>query len=233
MTAPSSDDDNTKPLKIQFNRNALVHLIDIERKKRGHQNSSHCSETKASSCYCNSMATQSVSSATSNGIDASLLRNAIRLVHCLQKERGSSCAYYADNHKFEASMLEARSASDVSATLIQHKDLPIKSSLVKIRNLISAHKNPQASEDSMALHRIFVCFNTLISCVLHEFVLNQVYVGIDQTAWGSTIRNHHRRGLSFDINERIASETIFKPTTPEQYSEDELHQMSRRVELLR
>lgn len=159
------------------------------------------------------MATQSVSSiasANSTGIDAGLLRHAIRLVHCLQKERGSSCAYYADNVKFEASMLEARSASDISASLIQHKDLPVKSSLVKIRKLIATHKNPQDSDDSMALHRIFVCFNTLISSVLHECVLNQVHAGMDQKLWGSTIRNHHRRGLSIDINERLSSDMMMK-----------------------
>jgi hypothetical protein len=32
-------------------------------------------------------------------MDASLLRNALRLIHCLQKERGASCAYFASDQQ--------------------------------------------------------------------------------------------------------------------------------------
>lgn len=144
-------------------------------------------------------------------VDATLLRNAIRLVHCLQKERGSSCAYYADNMAFEQAMMEARSASDTSTTLIRRNDVPVASQLSKIRRMISSHRNPQESDDEMALHRIFVCFNTLISYVVHEYILREISAGTDQKPKKSTIRNRHRRGLSTDINEKLASKLMLSP----------------------
>jgi serine/threonine protein kinase len=146
-------------------------------------------------------------------VDTNLLRNAIRLVHCIQKERGSSCAYYADSATFEYGMLEARAASDISAGLIQNKDLPVIASLIKIRNLIARHKNPQYPEDKQGLHRIFVCFNTLVSSVVHQYILKQVTAGGTNQKFKSTIKNRHRRGLSFDINEKMSSNFLVTPET--------------------
>lgn len=147
----------------------------------------------------------------SPNVDAALLRNAIRLVHCLQKERGSSCAYYANNTAFEAAMMEARSASDVAATLILRDDVPVASTLDKIRNLISKHRNPQASGDAFALHRIFVCYNTLISYAVHQYILKVISDGTDQKPKKSTIKNRHHRNLSFDINAKLSATTTLTP----------------------
>lgn len=144
-------------------------------------------------------------------VDASLLRNAIRLVHSLQKERGSSCAFYADNKAFEGAMIEARSSSDISAILIRRNDVPVASTLSKIRNLISSHPNPQESDDEMALHRIFICFNTLISYVVHEYILKQIPDGSNEAPKKSTIKHRHRRGLSTDINDKLVSATSLTP----------------------
>ncbi len=143
-------------------------------------------------------------------VDALLLRNAIRLVHCLQKERGSSCAYYANNEAFEAAMIMARSSSDISAVLLRRNDVPVMSTLSKIRNLISFNRNPQQSNDEFTLHRIFVCFNTLISYVVHEYILKEIS-GADQKHQKITMKSRHRRGLSNDINDRLKSKTAFMP----------------------
>ncbi|KAG7364311.1 protein tyrosine kinase [Nitzschia inconspicua] len=107
--------------------------------------------------------------------DTEKLRHALRLVHCIQKERGSSCAYYANNSLFESAMLQARVASDISAKFMKaYTDLPVVSSLGKIRSLIENHKNPQYSSNDLIFHRIFVSFNTLISSVVHECVLKDL-----------------------------------------------------------
>lgn len=145
-------------------------------------------------------------------VDTELLRNAIRLVHSLQKERGSSCSFYSDNGAFESAMLDARSASDISAALVQQQDLPVISSLAKIRKLIATQRSPERSDDPLALHRIFVCFNTLISYVVHECILKQIIASTDRQSYQSTIKNRHRRGLSSDINEKLLSPS---PLTPE------------------
>jgi len=141
----------------------------------------------------------------SSSVDATLLRNAVRLVHCIQKERGSSCAYYVDNEAFEKAMMDARIASDSSSRMIHKKDLPVASSLSKIRNLIATQKNQQedcSRQDNIVLHRIFVCFNTLISSVVDECILKQV---MPHTSHKTTIQNRRMRCLSADINDNLVA----------------------------
>jgi hypothetical protein len=111
-------------------------------------------------------------------------------------------------------MLEARTASDVSARLIRHKDWPVASSLCKIRNLIAIHKNPQDStDDDFVMHRIFICFNTLISSVVHECILKQVFL-VANSQCKTTIRNRRKRGLSSDINDKLFG-TLFMGESPD------------------
>ena len=148
-------------------------------------------------------------------MDMPLLRISLRLVHCIQKERGSSCAYYADNKTFKKGMLEARTACDVASRLLQQKDgfhLPVASSLSKIRNLIDTHKNPQDSTDDDIMHRIFVCFNTLNSSVVHECILKQV---LANSKCKTTIRYRNIRGLSKDINDKLFAKFITGDDSPD------------------
>lgn len=146
------------------------------------QESAPSSDTASKKASLN-MRTQSDAAASSSNIDAIFhdspdtekLRPALRLVHCIQKERGSSCAYYANNTLFDSAMQQARIASDNSAKFMRpYTDLPIASSLGKIRSLIENHKNPQDSSNDLIFHRIFVCFNTLISSVVHECILKDL-----------------------------------------------------------
>jgi hypothetical protein len=147
-------------------------------------------------------------------VDATLLRNALRLVHCIQKERGASCAYYADHVKFEAQMISARSSSDAAARLMNGYggDLPVSSSLAKIRHLIQDHASDEdVDEIAIVFHRIFVCFNTLISCLVHEYILKHVE---DKRSKISTVtfqQKRHNRGLSQDINHKLSSEWVLTP----------------------
>jgi len=164
--------------------------------------------------------------------DVTLLRRVLRLVHCLQKERGASCAYFAVRHSattsnsnsnsstttsddngsssssspFSQSVQPARRDTDhaLQLSLLQKKtgsvvdrgDLAVAKTLATIRNMLrlddgNGNSNSN-SEDSAAgtkaagdnstnsrslsgsgLHRILVCFNTLISSVIHEYVLRQ------------------------------------------------------------
>jgi hypothetical protein len=150
---------------------------------------------------------------TAVNLDATLLRNALRLVHCIQKERGASCAYYADHVKFEEQMISARSSSDAAARLMKgYEDLPVSSSLEKIRHLIQEHADEGA--DEIVFHRIFVCFNTLISCLVHEYILKHVE---DKRRKISTVtfqEKRHKRGLSQDLNHKLSSEWLLTPPSP-------------------
>mmetsp|Transcript_7594 Transcript_7594/g.13363 ORF Transcript_7594/g.13363 Transcript_7594/m.13363 type:complete len:924 (-) Transcript_7594:2193-4964(-) len=162
--------------------------------------------------------------------DTANLSHALRLVHCIQKERGSSCAYYANSGLFETAMHQARMATDISARLMRpYTDLPIAPSLAKIRSLIENHKNPQDSANDLIFHRIFVCFNTLISSVVHECVLknlsgegsvkNSAAPSAESASAGSDVhkpkkkhQNKHSRKLSTDINNHLASNPVIMPS---------------------
>jgi serine/threonine protein kinase len=178
--------------------------------------------------------------------DTEKLRHALRLVHCIQKERGSSCAYYANNTLFESAMQQARTASDISAKFMRpYTDLPVSSSLLKIRSLIEDHNNPQDSSNNLIFHRIFVCFNTLISSVVHECVLKDLSgehskrhdSSSSSVGFGDTIsetgshknqngndnpelvkRSGHSRHLSSDINDHLSSDPFATMGTPERQS---------------
>lgn len=108
---------------------------------------------------------------TLSNIDTNLLRASVRMVHTLQKERGSSLSFYADNDAFELTMKEARKKTDIAAELLHHKDLPIARSLTKIRDFLEQNKNIEDSADGTVLHRLFLSYNTLISSVIHECIL--------------------------------------------------------------
>jgi hypothetical protein len=128
-------------------------------------------------------------------VDANLLRNALRLVHCIQKERGASCAYYASTnlHRNHTGivMMHARNACNVAVRFFSNgQTLPVAESLEKIRHLIndtsktettSTGQEEQAAAttisstvDELGFHRILVCFNTLISSVVYEYILKHI-----------------------------------------------------------
>ena len=94
-------------------------------------------------------------------MDVSRLRRALRLVHCLQKERGASCAVLAsDDEGFELAMQKAREATDIAARRL-YRDMP--TALNKIRMQLDGRTSTQ-------VHRMLVIYNTLISNVEHEYV---------------------------------------------------------------
>ena len=187
---------------------------------------------------------QSSSSSNANAvvtINTEKIRHALRLVHCIQKERGSSCAYYANNALFETPMSKARADSDTSSKLMRpYTDLPIGSSLSKIRSLIDDHKNPRDPANDLIFHRIFVCFNTLISSVVHECVLKHLSDDNNESAKGrgsssssssnsnsdngnndknAPPKNGHGRRLSSDINNHLSSNLWATMATPERITD--------------
>jgi mitogen-activated protein kinase kinase kinase 11 len=95
-------------------------------------------------------------------VDAGLLRRTLRLVHCLQKERGASCAYlYGDKFLGDARMDTDHAILDCHDIL--QGEAPIRVILEKMRGMLD--------EQDISFHRTLVFFNTLISSVLHEHVL--------------------------------------------------------------
>eukprot|EP00980_Cylindrotheca_fusiformis_P003582 scaffold794_cov131-Cylindrotheca_fusiformis.AAC.6 len=140
-----------------------------------------------------------------SALDIPKLRNALRLLHSIQKERGSSMYYYADNETFEKVMIKNRSSSDVAARYIKQDGLNILSNLNKIRNLIDAEKD---SKDELVFHRIFVCFNVLASAIVHDCIIPQVPGEYHK----SIIRKRHKRtSLSMDMNDKLTTNISFTP----------------------
>ena len=86
-------------------------------------------------------------------------------------------------------------------------DLPVQSSLDKIRRLIQSHDDDETM-DELVFHRIFVCFNTLIASVVHEYIVNLIAVDDHRhrpMVSTTTLQvKRHKRGLSSDINETLA-----------------------------
>lgn len=141
----------------------------------------------------------------SSPLDIFLLRNALRMLHSIQKERGSSMYYYADKETFEKVMLRNRSASNAAARYIQHQDLSIQSNLNKIRNLIDTEKD---SNDELFFHRIFVCFNVLASAIVHDCIIPQVPGKYHK----SIIKKRHKRtSLSMDLNDKLSQNMSITP----------------------
>jgi hypothetical protein len=88
--------------------------------------------------------------------------------------------------------------------------LPVSSSLEKIRHLIQEHASDEGV-DEIVFHRIFVCFNTLISCLVHEYILKHFE---DKRSKISTVtfkEKKHNRGLSMDLNDKLSSEWMMTP----------------------
>jgi serine/threonine protein kinase len=156
----------------------------------------------------NMVTTTTSSAAEAAGFDVTLLRRVLRLVHCLQKERGASCAYYASRQaatngsttdpnptvisQKSLAVGPARRDTDkaLSLSMLRGKDkgdLPIQKTLAKIRNMLRWNDTAEANTPAInnnssnngnarprtGLHRFLLCFNTLVSSVIHEYILRQ------------------------------------------------------------
>ena len=110
-------------------------------------------------------------------VDPALLRRALRLVHCLQKERGASCAYYASHQKpsIVENMERARKDCDRAIQIMiknsKSSESKVQSTLLKIRNMVTAHPGEHTQNSR---HKILVCFNALISSVVHDYFMEKI-----------------------------------------------------------
>ena len=121
----------------------------------------------------------STRSSTPSKLSPPLLRQALRLIHCLQKERGASSAYSVSS-QFLSNMEAARQQSDVALLLFARKDprLRIATTLGKIRAQLDENNAAAETDEEELLitkfHRILVLFNTLIGSVVHTYILQHV-----------------------------------------------------------
>jgi Nitrate and nitrite sensing len=115
-------------------------------------------------------------SCTISCVDPVMLRRALRLVHCLQKERGASCAFYASSHEHNIveNMERARVDSDraVQMMLSGRGEFKVHATLMKIRKMVQVDVTVAAKRGSC--HRILVCFNALISSIVHDYFMEKI-----------------------------------------------------------
>lgn len=141
-------------------------------------------------------------------MDVSRLRRALRLVHCLQKERGASCAVLAcesdGENGFSVAMKKARDATDVASQRLYRKMPP---ALAKIRLQLDQRTSTQ-------VHRMLVIYNTLISNVEHEYV--QTCINASRQSHSSKPLLKSQRSKSTNDFAQYAATTValLKPPMP-------------------
>ena len=140
---------------------------------------SHALQSK-SKLAVNRMTTQSAPSQLSPG----LLRQALRLIHCLQKERGASCAFSVSS-QYRPNMEAARHRSDIALKLFPKEQVAVVSTLLDIRARLDVTEEIDELLDRF--HRIMVRFNTLISSVVQTYTY--VYV-LEHARAGYTTASH-------------------------------------------
>ena len=108
-------------------------------------------------------------------IDTTVLRKVLRLVHCLQKERGASCAYKAaPHHRQDSLLIPARRDTDQALALLgKSLDEPtVPTTLKKIRSMIHDTQQ-QPLHKTPGFHKLLLCYNTLVSHIIHEYILRK------------------------------------------------------------
>mmetsp|Transcript_3646 Transcript_3646/g.6119 ORF Transcript_3646/g.6119 Transcript_3646/m.6119 type:complete len:808 (+) Transcript_3646:32-2455(+) len=147
-------------------------------------------------------------------MDPALLRKAVRLVHCLQKERGASCAYSVSPNLFDSQMVHARCQTDAAMRIwrnLENLKLPILESLVQVRGRVdldvdSYEEKFDADEDRSVgeYHRILVLFNTMIGSVMHSFLLSKA----KKSPALKKHRNHRRAQSSSGLIQSSSDDTF-------------------------
>lgn len=129
-------------------------------------------------------------SSLSSGLDVRILRSVVRLVHCLQKERGASCAHFAcgvesQPHSPRTVLSAARRDTDQALALLGSRpELPIVSTLSKLRDMMNTdgQLRTAGSKTTKNFHKILVCFNVLIASLVHEYILRHTSQHLEPTA---------------------------------------------------
>lgn len=127
-------------------------------------------------------------SATMMGVeDTAKLRRVLRAVHCLQQERGASCAFCVclrgEVDRDMALLRGARADTDRALANVAFEGNLVEITLSKIRKLLDRHRQTMLEGEEeqqqggcgphapMSARRLLVSFSTLISAVLHENVI--------------------------------------------------------------
>jgi mitogen-activated protein kinase kinase kinase 11 len=101
-------------------------------------------------------------------IDTVVLRKILRLVYCLQKERGASCAVRAHPNKKLSVLVPARRDTDQAILRLRDNLDPTASHVLgKIRSTLPLEALPS----TCGFHKLLLSYNTLIQYVHHEYIL--------------------------------------------------------------
>ena len=130
---------------------------------------------------------------------AFLLRKALRLVHCLQQERGLSCANSV-SQEFKDEIRKARFQTDHALTSWQSTDAlsEVSRTVQKIRDRLG-----DSQEDKIdRVHQILQLFNTIVGSVIDTYVLNPIEHQQRQQQQDEAIPTRRNRTSGNDDNDR-------------------------------
>ena len=108
-------------------------------------------------------------------VSVTALRFSVRLVHCLQKERGASCSFHASKSVFQRRQTVEPARRDTDRAL-RKASMCMNSHNAKA--ILEKIRKATESKD-VSFHRILVTYSTLISAIVHDGILKHTSVRAD------------------------------------------------------
>ena len=103
-------------------------------------------------------------SAVAMDVDVTALRQALRLIHCLQKERGASCSYHASKSLFNKRNAVEPSRRDTDRAL---RKASMCMNSHNARAVLEKIRKATESE-GVSYHRILATYTCLVSAIVHD-----------------------------------------------------------------
>lgn len=128
-------------------------------------------------------------------INVVALRQALRLIHCLQKERGASCAYHASTSLFHKHLTVEPARRDTDRAL---RKASMCMNSHNARAVLEKIRKATQSQ-GVSYHRILATYNCLISAIVHDGI------------WKHT---NTQRVKSNDHNDSSSSSTVKHDNVP-------------------
>ena len=128
------------------------------------------------------------SSSSTMNINVTALRQALRLIHCLQKERGASCSYHASKSLFNKRLTVEPARRDTDRAL---RKASMCMNSHNARAVLDKIRKATESE-GVSYHRILATYNCLISAIVHDGIwkhTNQRGNGKNNIGEDSTVKH--------------------------------------------
>ena len=162
-------------------------------------------------------------------INVTALRQALRLVHCLQKERGASCSYHASKSLFNKRLTVDPARRDTDRALrskacgvmygnSSNNGSSSMNSYHQARTILEKIRKATESE-GVSYHRILATYNCLISAIVHDGIYKHT---------NSVVKSYVNQNTSINMNDTDAdADSTVKRGNNNQYNNNNAGLSSR------